>query len=96
MKLLSKNIGMKHLKRWLLIRSIKCENDKRINLKDGRVIFKMFGQHYGVKDFYFTFKGNTKKKLCISFGDDNFLSIDVDDIKSVQNSFYLNTGELVI
>jgi len=34
MKLLSKNIGMKHLKRWLLIRSIKCENDKRINLVD--------------------------------------------------------------
>lgn len=37
MKLLSKNIGMKHLNRWLLIRSIKCENDKRINLVDSSI-----------------------------------------------------------
>lgn len=65
-------------------------------IKDGRVVFKMFGQYYGVNDFYFTFGTNDKKKLCISFGVDNFLSIDVDDIKSIQNSFYLNTGELVI
>lgn len=33
-KLMQKNIGVKHLYRWLYLMSIKCDNDNRINIID--------------------------------------------------------------
>lgn len=45
-KLMQKNIGVKHLRRWLCLRSLQCFNDKRIDMID-KSIHSRTEQYWG-------------------------------------------------